>query len=67
MILCSVIFAGGVAIEIFLHGKTCLQAMESAVFLVSGNIPVFVLPVAIPAFFVGASAHSFLTDCGIKI
>ena len=58
MILCAVIFAGAVAIEIFAHGKARLQAVESAVFLVAGNVPLFVLPVAIVSLFAGASASS---------
>ena len=49
-ILCAVIFAGAVAIEILLQGKTRLQAVEGAVFLVAGNVPLFVLPVASVSF-----------------
>ena len=58
MILCAVIFAGAVAIEIFLQGKTRLQAVENAVFLAAGNVPLFVLPVSIASLFVGFAAKN---------
>ncbi len=57
-ILCAVIFAGAVAIEIFLQGMTRLQAVEGAVLLVAGNVPLFILPVAIASLFVSFAAKS---------
>lgn len=56
-ILCAIIFAVAVAIEILLQGKTRLQAVEGAVFLVAGNVPLFVLPVAIASLFVSVASN----------